>query len=255
MSLKKQDIFEGRSYEEWLKDAAEIEAEIENVSLKENEADKERLRSRILMEIYRQEEGKRKKTAGYRKTLRYVAGFVVILMGIFGLSMTSQANRTFIVEKVQEIFSDDADVRVKNEEVTVASSAAEKEARDQIEQTLELAVPEFFYIPEGMKFISYEMYPEVGIAEMRYSYGDKVLTLHISSNDEKSVESKNIDGMIVDTVQVEKEQILIEILEMANELNDDKMYHAQWVYKNVYYWLSGVIGQEEFEKILKDMIY
>ena len=134
MSLKKQDIFEGRSPEEWMREAAEIEAAIKDVHLQENEADKERLRPKILMEIYQQEKEKQhpKKTGKSRRILRVAAGFAIALVGIFGLSMTSQANRTFLVEKVQEVFSEDADVRVKNEEVTVTSSDAEKKERDEI---------------------------------------------------------------------------------------------------------------------------
>lgn len=257
MSLKKQDIFEGRSPEEWMREAAEIEAAIKDVHLQENEADKERLRSKILMEIYQQEKEKQhpKKTGKSRRILRAAAGFAIALVGIFGLSMTSQANRTFLVEKVQEVFSDDADVKVDNEDVRVESDTAEKEARDEIEKTLELDVPEFYYMPDGVEFSDFEIHPDVGIAEMRYRYGEKIITLHISSNDEKSVEGKNIDGTIKNVFAFEDKDISIEILELSNDVNDNLLYHAQWVYKNAYYWLTGVLDQTEIEKILKNMMF
>lgn len=256
MKSKKQKITKLNLDEELLREAAEIEEEIKNVPLEENPVDKERLRSAILMQVLQEERKKQQKRSARRRVAQGAAVFAVIMTGIFGLSMTSQANRIFLVEKVEEFFSGRTDVKVDNSESVVISDISEQQARDDIEQTLEVDVPEFYYLPDNTEFIGYEIYEDVAIAEMYYNAsGNEILTLHVSGNDESSVVSRSIDGEIVNSFTVEKDQLEIELWEMSNEVNDEKAYSGQWLYKNTFYYLRGSIEKEEMEKILASMTY
>ena len=254
MKSKKQKITKLNLDEELLREAAEIEEEIKNVPLEENPVDKERLRAAILMQVLQEEQKKQQKKSARRRVAQVAAVFAVTMTGIFGLSMTSQANRIFLVEKVEEFFSGRTEVAVENETIEPAN-LDERKARDDIEQTLEVDVPEFFYVPGGMKFSNYEIFNEVNVAKIYYEYQNSIVTFEISGDNENAVTSRSIDGDIVDNFVVEGEKIKIEVWELSNSVNNDKAYCAQWVYKNVYYLLSGEIKSEEFKKILQSVTY
>ncbi len=178
MKSKKQKITKLNLDEELLREAAEIEEEIKNVPLEENPVDKERLRSAILMQVLQEERKKQQKRSARRRVAQGAAVFAVIMTGIFGLSMTSQANRIFLVEKVEEFFSGRTEVAVENETIEPAN-LDERKARDDIEQTLEVDVPEFFYVPGGMKFSNYEIFNEVNVAKIYYEYQNIIVTFEI----------------------------------------------------------------------------
>lgn len=255
MKSKKQKITKLNLDEELLREAAEIEEEIKNVPLEENPVDKERLRSAILMQVLQEERKKQQKRSARRRVAQGAAVFAVIMTGIFGLSMTSQANRIFLVEKVEEFFSGSTTVNVDSSEEAILPDITEQQARDDIEQTLEVDVPEFFYIPEGMKFFKYEVSKEVGIAKIYYVYNDYVLTFYISGNEESAAVNRSVDGKIIEELNLKIDQADITLWELTNEINKEKTYCAQWVYKNTYYLFSGTIEQGEMEKILKSMVY
>lgn len=255
MKSKKQKITKLNLDEELLREAAKIEEEIKDVPLEENPVDKERLRAAILMQVLQEEQKKQQKKSVRRRVAQGAAVFAVTLAGIFGLSMTSQANRIFLVQKVEEFFGGSTTVNVDNSEEAILPDITEQQARDDIEQTLGVEVPEFFYVPGGMKFSNYEIFNEVNVAKIYYEYQNSIVTFEISGDNENAVTSRSIDGDIVDNFVVEGEKIKIEVWELSNSVNNDKAYCAQWVYKNVYYLLSGEIKSEEFKKILQSVTY
>lgn len=255
MKSKKEKMTKLNLDEELLREAAKIEKEIKDVPLEENPVDKERLRAAILMQVLQEEQKKQQKKSVRRRAAQGAAVFAVTLAGIFGLSMTSQANRIFLVQKVEEFFSGRTEVKIDNEVGTVISSTAEQQARDDIEQTLGVEVPEFYYIPEGMRYSEYEVFEDVDIAKIYYTYQDYLIIFVISGNEEDAAINRSIDGEIIDTFQVNGEQSEIEVWELSNKVNDEKAYSAQWIYKNTYYMLSGSIKLKEIEKILESMVY
>lgn len=254
MKSKKQKITKLNLDEELLREAAEIEEEIKNVPLEENPVDKERLRSAILMQVLQEERKKQQKRSARRRVAQGAAVFAVIMTGIFGLSMTSQANRIFLVEKVEEFFSGRTEVAVENETIEPAN-LDERKARDDIEQTLEVDVPEFFYIPEGMKFSGYELFDDVNIARLYYSFQNKIITFTISGSEENAAVNRSIDGEMIESFVAKKDQIKIELWQLSNNINEETAYCAQWINKNNYYLISGSIKLEEIKKILESMAY
>ena len=255
MKSKKQKITKLNLDEELLREAAEIEEEIKNVPLEENPVDKERLRSAILMQVLQEERKKQQKRSARRRIAQGAAVFAVTMTGIFGLSMTSQANRIFLVEKVEEFFSGSTTVNVDSSEEAILPDITEQQARDDIEQTLEVDVPEFFYIPDGMEFSGYELFDDVNIAKLYYSFQNKIITFTISGSEENAAVNRSIDGEIVETFKADKDQISIELWKTENEVNAEKTIYAQWLYKNIYYLFSGNVEQDEIKKILESMAY
>lgn len=256
MKSKKEKMTKLNLDEELLREAAKIEEEIKDVPLEENPVDKERLRAAILMQVLQEEQKKQQKKSARRRVAQGAAVFAVTLAGIFGLSMTSQANRIFLVQKVEEFFGGSMLVNVDNEKGTVSPDLSEQQARKDIEEKLNVDMPEFYYLPSNVSFSQYKVFEEVAIAEMYYEFPNgKIITFYVSNNNEDSAIGRSIDGEIVSTCKVNKDQFEIDIWEMTNEINEEKAYSSQWMYKNAYYYIDGCISLEEMKKILNSMVY
>lgn len=48
-------------------------------------------------------------------------------------------------------------MKIDKKESTVIPNVSEKQAQDEIEKTLEVSVPEFYYMPDGVKFSGYDI--------------------------------------------------------------------------------------------------
>src|SRR5699024_1910531 len=129
-----------------------------------------------------EERKKQQQKSARRRVAQGAAVLAVTLSGIFGLSMTSQANRIFLVQQVEESFGGSTTVNVDNSEEAILPDITEQQARDDIEQTLGVEVPEFFYVQGGMKFSNYEIFNEVNVPKIYYEYQNSIVTFEISGD-------------------------------------------------------------------------
>ncbi|MCH1981100.1 DUF4367 domain-containing protein [Ruminococcus sp. OA3] len=259
MKLKRQRSLVDEMERSFLDEAKQIEEEIEDVQLGENPIDKEKLRTAILMEgietEHKENPKPRKKTLP-RKIGHWAAMLVLCLVGIFGFSMTSQGNRIFLVQKVEEFFDNKVDIKIDNNKKTISNDNIDEKVKADIEKELEVDVPIFYYKPEGMQYMEHEKFPDVEIATIYYEYkDDNIITFNMSGNNENFSEGISIDGILTDSLYLKSDDLEVGIWTLENEINDEKAYCAQWVYKNTFYRLQGVIEQEELVKILENMYY
>ena len=259
MKLKRQKSLVDEMERSFLEEAKQIEDEIEAVQLEEDPIDKEKLRTAILtegIETEQKENPKPKKKSMPRKIGQWAAMLVLCLVGIFGFSMTSQGNRIFLVQKVEEFFDKKVNIKINNNKKAISSEYTKEKVKADIEKELEISVPIFYYMPEEMQYIEHEKFPDAEIATIFYKYkGDNIITFQMSGNNENYVEGTSIDGILTDSLYLSSEDLQVEIWTLENEINDEKAYCAQWIYKNTSYRLQGVIEQEEMVKILENMYY
>ncbi len=258
MKLKKQKLLVDAMQDAFLDEAKQIEEEIKDVQLSENPIDKEKLRTAILTEAIEteQKENPRPKRKPMPKKIgQWAAILVMCMVGIFGFSMTSQGNRIFLVNKVEEFFGNKVNIQIDNKEA-ISNKIIEEDVKDSLEKELEISVPIFYYMPEGMKYLRHETYPEVEVATIYYQYGDdNIITFQMSGNNENFAEGTSIDGILTDSLYLSSEDLQVDIWTLANKVNDKKAYCAQWIYKNTYCVLQGIIEREELEKMLEEMYY
>lgn len=258
MKLKRQKSLVDEMERSFLEEAKQIEDEIEDVQLEEDPIDKEKLRTAILtegIETEQKENPKPKKKSMPRKIGQWAAMLVLCLVGIFGFSMTSQGNRIFLVKKVEEFFDKKVNIQINNEN-TAYSEDEEYRRKEKIEKELDIDVPMFFYIPEGFEYLRHEVHPDAETATMYYQYGeDNIITLQMFGNNGDFTRGTSIDGILTKSIKLESEDLTVDLWEFENEINDDKAYCAQWMYKNTFYMLRGVIEEEVLEKLLEGMRY
>lgn len=256
---------------EMLKEAEEIEKSVENVEVPYREGDEERELERLL-ERARLEAAKEKNISKIeeftrssdeygekrRKKIRTVtraaAAVMVLGIGIFGVSMTSEANRLRVMEILSQTYNDKEIVRINNGDKRTYAENDEEDVRNDIYTKLHVKYPEFFYVPQGMKYSESLINEEAGTVCVRYDYNGDNLVFYISTgeNDLSETKSTDIKNTIVDTVKLNIKDSNIE----ANiiETSDNK-YIAQWEYHNVYYEFGGKIAEDELVKIIEEMLY
>ena len=136
------------------------------------------------------------------------------------------------------------------------SAGSEDEARQEIADTLHAEIPNFYYLPEGMKYVSCEVAEHVGYAKIRYSYEQGYLYLELSNS-----LSDMSQGNIKENQEDEDEAEEIETLSgkmkfvIKNTEEGKEQYTASWEYKNVAYNFYGEISYEELIEILKNISF
>ena len=136
------------------------------------------------------------------------------------------------------------------------SAGSEDEARWEITDTLNVEVPDFYYLPEGMAFQGYQIFDEIGYAVLEYSYVDGYLYLKVSNS-----VSDMSQGSIKQNQEDDEEKEEIETLSgkmsfVIKNLEEGKeQYTANWEYKNVAYNFYGEISYEELVKILQNISF
>ena len=202
---------------------------------------------------------KQKKIAKRAKTTKHwvrtvKAAGVVLVVGacVFGASMTSEANRIRLVESVHGVWNAGDTTGINNGENREYSAGSFDEAIQRIKDDLHIAVPEFYYIPTGMKYDKTQILEEAQMAVIRYQYKDHFVYFHLTANERELSQS---DWKDKENIQVETLDDVIDV-EMGSLFeNNEENYYAKWKYKDFYYQLSGQIEKEELMKILYEMQY
>ena len=196
---------------------------------------------------------KRAKTTKHWVQTAKAAGVVLVVGAcVFGASMTSEANRIRLVESVHGVWNGGDSTGTDNGEDREYSNGNLDAEIQKIKDELHIAVPEFFYIPAGMKYDKTQILEEAQMAIIRYQYNNHFVYFHLAAN-EKDLSQ----GSWKDRKQIKVETLDEEIdVEMGNLLeNNEECYYAAWKYKDAYYQIGGDIEKEEIIKILNEMQY
>lgn len=196
---------------------------------------------------------KRAKTTKHWVQTAKAAGVVLVVGAcVFGASMTSEANRIRLVETISGVRNSGDTTWVDNGEDRKYTAEDWDKVKEEIRDKLHIAVPEFYYIPEGMEYSGSSILQEIQVAIIKYRYNEHIVYFQLSVNekdlsqgnwkDREKVEVETLD----DTVEVEMGTI---------SENGEENYYVIWKYKDGYYELSGQIEKEELIKILNEMQY
>ena len=129
---------------------------------------------------------KRAKTTKHWVRTAKAAGVVLVVGAcVFGASMTSEANRIRLVETISGVRNSGDVVKTNNGEDREYSSGGLDEEIKKISQILHIAVPEFYYIPTGMKYDKVQILEEAQMAIIRYQYNDHFVYFHLAANEKE----------------------------------------------------------------------
>ena len=193
-------------------------------------------------------------TGGGLHRLGKVVGMAVVCVAcVFAASMTSEANRKYLVNSVRVWSGDDTKTVVDNDESNEKSNVDEDEAIADIEQRLDIKMPVFYYRPYGMKFLNYTIKGLSSLARVEYQYKNQKILLMIDKEGVKTASKINsLEGDEDDSVVVNNDGRQIEIKKIYDSTGDFS-YSAEWYEDETVYLLSGKLELKEIKKILENM--
>lgn len=191
-----------------------------------------------------------------KKAAKVACVCLVAAAAMFGLSMTSEANRLRLLQTANEMLGTGDLLKANNGDDRAMSAGSEDEARQEITDVLNVEVPDFYYLPEDMGYKSCEIVEEIGYAKIRYSYKQGFLYLEISNS-----LSDMSQGNIKENQENEDAAEEIETLSgkmkfvIKNTEEGKELYTASWEYKNISYVFGGEVSREELVEILKNISF
>lgn len=191
-----------------------------------------------------------------KKVIKWSAVAAATVIGIFTVSMSSEANRAYIMQEVNRLFGNDVNTGLNNVEVKENGRTVEY-AFEDIENTFNITMPEFYYLPEDMHYLDYILDEDAQIAFVRYEYGQQIIYLSVLINEKEMTRLSQEDtGTYLHDVSSEwLSEIKCSLWEIYEGGDEQPTYSLKWNYKNVYYDFFGKLDKKELIKIGKEILY
>lgn len=184
---------------------------------------------------------------------KWVAIVAITLVGIFGVTLTSSANRQYWWEKVEGLFGNGDSIGHSNSEKhRVYADEVELETVAEIEAELGILMPKLYYHPEGDYVINYEVYKDISSFLITYQYEDTIMffegwgasgDVSMANNIDKSEE-----GEIYNYNDVE-----YKICKSDEE--DSNVTFINWEYDNCEFIITCSFPTDEIKKIIENIWY
>lgn len=181
-----------------------------------------------------------------------IAGLCLIC--VFAASMSSEANWKYLVNSVRILSGNDSQFISYNDDSNENASTKESDAIADIEEKLDVKMPEFYYRPYGMEFYAYEVNSDNFYAKIEYEYENNILFFYIDKQDisaESNISSLKGENRVIEKIDRDDLNIIIKKVEDGTEKLPT--YIASWEYENTVYYLVGKIEIDELKKIVKEM--
>lgn len=269
-------IFDDAFYEE----AKQIEAEMAEFDLEMDAEQKARLKAKVMARFVAAEEAERgaKKenatvpaktergevtaAAGEKKGKRsYIRLFkriavtaAVICVAMVGITVQSQAGKDGIWSSIQRLIGSDSRWEQRdNGEDRQYTDPEEWKAIAEIEEELEIHVPEFYYLPENTKFLGGEVVTGTENFIIQYEIQDFLVYFQgwKETGDASDISAmENGKEVSVETYDGIKYMIF---KSGKDDSEKTMMYNAVWIVNNNKYQLSNIVNLTEMKKILKNI--
>ncbi|MBS5079180.1 MAG: DUF4367 domain-containing protein [Clostridiales bacterium] len=202
--------------------------------------------------------GRRKMAQRRRdKVLKYAGFAAMICLCLFGVSMTSSANREYLMSIINTMVNDNLQVRLNDaNEDHVMGDLSENEAWKKIETLLDVKMLKFNFKPDNMKYLSVNIDDLTYNAVMQYIYNnDTTVNIYIYKNRKNASSSQVFDGIVKDNFVIESEEgDLINVTELMNP-NNEISYAAYFNKDECYYSVTAIMEKENFTKMLKNIYF
>lgn len=191
-----------------------------------------------------------------RKKIMQRAAIIVLVGGVFAAGLGADASREHIMNIFGKVGSEGQKVFINKTDEEILDAGEERD-RKQIKDELGINVPKLIYKPEGMEYETYELDDKIQRAKMEYLTKDeKYYYVYMNKKSVDTQEVMEIDGKVVDQHLLSVKYLEKGVkVEQIQEEGGRSLYKADFYYNNVYYLFIGEMEKEEFDEIIKKMIF
>lgn len=217
--------------------------ELQNVTMPEEK----------LEDIRREIRRRRRKTSLFGKTRRrMLIAVAAVMVLLLGMGIVGSTKKLYIPVIMQKERGDEVNTKVENSEST-AIDIDEDEVCQEIQDKLGVLPIWFQYRPEGMKLTSYTISEVSHDAVIEYMINDQILHVFIYKRGTDSSINLQKDGEIINDVSVESCGLTVEV-QQINGSPEESYYATEFEYLNTYYSISSSVAEEEFQKIIENIL-
>lgn len=219
----------------------------------------QRIQARIKMEEKNERNSQRKKKSmiNMNWVQKWATVVCMTIVVTFALSMRSEANRSYFMDKVQYFIGNEMVLNQGNEKLSAhkADIKEQWQIRQEIEDELEINVPRFVHKLEVSGDDAYNIQYGEAIATIEYQCDGNIVNFRMYNKDKADMAGVDFQGRVIDELEFRGGAIIISILEVNAPGDKEPTFAAQWEYQNGYYQLSGKVQKKEFIEIIESIIY
>ena len=179
--------------------------------------------------------------------------YTLVSILALGVGMVGSGKKVYLPVVSQREDGAESTTKVNNSEEGIAREYDEEEVCQEIENQLGVVPVRFGYQPQGMQLQEYWIKKDDKEATLQYVYNDKQIYVYISKDSTESSINFKIDGEEEKTIQIESMSMTIPVYQYRD--SDGNMYfQTSFEYLNTYYSISAMLEENEFIKIIENII-
>lgn len=187
-----------------------------------------------------------------KKVLFMLAAVLVVVLG---MGLTSVGRKNIIVDVLQKTFGSGDKTYVNTEEIKETQGSDEQEAYDKIEELFGTKVVQILNKPENTRFLEMQFDQELQEVVLYYLVGENVLSYRIVTKYIESSIGMDIQDKLVRQYKFPLLETDVLISEYEIQKSGQLEYTAKFEYNNMEYFIQGIINQEDFENIIKNLLF
>lgn len=200
-----------------------------------------------------------KKVHYSRKPLKIYLALAAVIVCVLAMGITSMGGPERVVRMVRQAVGD-RDVEQVNSNKTdkqnkIIEGEAEEEAYQKIRDTFDTDVVKVFVCLPDMKFNTMNLDESKQVAEMYYSYDGETIGYIINMPYRDSSWGVDFEDSIEKEYSKSVNNCEIKITLYKLKDNEKSGCVAKFKYGSIEYLLTGTMKQQEFEKILKNLVF
>ena len=245
--------------EEIDKEAIQIEKEVRDRKDLDDITVSEKMETSLFNKIQDYEYDRRSKTVHRKKKKRYaVLAIAAVLVLVFGSVMTSVGSKSYWKVLWEKMAGDEraSHIDVEQMESHETEDVDEIQVYKEIWNELGISTVRWGYFPQNTFLKEYELDKGQGKAILLYDYDGQVIRYTMYMNDEDSSLGQIKTDELIDEYPVETadgRELYIKEYEIAE--TKTRRYMTNFEYKDAQYQIMGDIQKDEFEKIVKNLIF
>ena len=192
---------------------------------------------------------KKKNPTILSKILKGITRAAVVALGVFVLSMSSEANRVKLLSMWNSVIGEELRIDFENEDNRIQDNQIKQEMDTDIKNKLGIQPVQLLYLPKGMQYRNYIIDENAGVVSIFYTYNNSTIICEIFNKKNETSQNQRFDGNVIENVKLSPQEINVDIYKINNE--DEESFAASFEYNNAFYVIWGKMPFKEFEEMIK----
>lgn len=202
------------------------------------------------------EEPSGKKVRRKKKPLKMYLALAAVIVCVLAMGITSMGGPKRIVRMMTQNVGDrEVEKSSTSHKVKMIESEDEEKAYQEIRDNFGTEVVKIFICLPEMHFDSMELDKDKQMADMYYLYNNKTIAYCINVPYREKSLGVDFEDPIEKKYTKKIHNCKVDVTVHKIDKNKEFGYAAEFKYNGIEYLLTGTMKQEEFEKILKNLIF